>query len=91
MAPFSECGNSFAAFDSARWVSVKLAPMVTLRAVLSVLVVLLCARVLNVLAPPRRPKRPTYAAAEDGEDFSPDPRPEDIEDKEDAARQPNSP
>jgi len=36
-------------------------------------------------SPRPRQKRPTRTAAEDGEDISPDPIPEDFEDTEDAA------
>ena len=53
----------------------KLAPMVTLRGVFPVLLVLLW----------RGCPQGSCSAAEDGEDLGPGPKPEDLEDEEDAA------
>jgi len=89
--PFSECGNSFAAFDCARRASAKRASPPTV-----------AGRPLRPPCPPlcacpqrprpaAHPKRPPPAAAEDGEDISPDPQPEDVEDREDAVASPIHP
>jgi hypothetical protein len=65
--------------------SLKLAPRVTLAGRPLRPPCPLVPRWSSMSSPRPRQKRPTRTAAEDGEDISPDPTPEDLEDTEDAA------